>query len=183
MFPRPDFFAGSLLNFAENLLWPAGALVDRKSPAIIEATETGHSTLTWTELTSRVRSCSLALRAQGVKPGDRIAGFLGNHANTVVAMLSAATVGAVWTAVSPDTGVTAVLERLVQIEPVILFVDNAVFYNGKVHSSHQKVTEIIKGLQGLKAVVMFETVKGYEMGVEKLQLKNGKAWRYEDFIK
>lgn len=182
MFPRPEFFAGFLLNFAENLLYPALAPLNSDHPAIIEATETGHSTLTWDQLRGRVRSCSRALRAQGVKPGDRIAGFLGNHANTVVAMLAGAAIGAIWTAVSPDTGVTAVLERLVQIEPMILFVDNAVFYNGRVHSSLSKVTEIIKSLESLQAVVMFETVKEHEMGVDKLHLENGKAWRYEDFI-
>jgi acetoacetyl-CoA synthetase len=131
IFPRPDFFAGSRLNFAENLLYPANLKIDENSPAIIEATESGSSTITWAELRSRVQECALALRSHGVVESDRVAGFLGNHANAVVAMLAAASIGAVWTGVSPDTGVTAVLERLVQIQPKVLFVDNAVVYNGK----------------------------------------------------
>jgi len=129
-----------------------------------------------------VRKCALALRSHGVVESDRVAGFLGNHANAVVAMLAAASIGAIWTGVSPDTGVTAVLERLVQIEPKVLFMDNAVRYNGKVHGSYGKVKEILVGLKGLEACVMFETVKGYEMNTEGLDLVNGKMWRYEEFV-
>jgi acetoacetyl-CoA synthetase len=84
--------------------------------------------------------------------------------------------------VSPDTGVTAVLERLVQIEPAVLFVDNAVYYNGKVHSSHQKSVDIVKGLTNLKAVVMFETIKGYQMDISGLDAGKRKAWTYDDFV-
>jgi acetoacetyl-CoA synthetase len=181
MFPRPDFFAGSLLNFTQNLLYPAKTDIDEHSTAIIEVTETGHSAISWAELRERVRKCALALRTQGVKPLDRVAGFLGNHANTVIAMLATASIGAVWTGVSPDTGVTAVLERLVQIEPEVLFVDNAVYYNGKVHSSHQKTVEIVRGLQGLKAVVMFETVNGHESDISGLNGKR-KAYTYDQFV-
>jgi len=181
MFPRPDFFAGSLLNFAENLLYPSNTRIDEHSVAIIEATETGHSTISWAQLRERVRKCALALRSQGVQPLDRVAGFLGNHANTVIAMLATASIGAVWTGVSPDTGVTAVLERLVQIEPAVLFVDNAVYYNGKVHSSYQKTVEIVQGLAGLKAIVMFETVNEYEMNISGLNGKR-KAYTYDQFI-
>jgi len=96
-------------------------------------------------------------------------------------MLATASIGAVWTGVSPDTGVTAVLERLVQIEPAVLFVDNAVYYNGKVHSSYQKTVEIVQGLAGLKAIVMFETVNEYEMNISGLNGKR-KAYTYDQFI-
>ncbi|KAK0111098.1 hypothetical protein ONS95_001475 [Cadophora gregata] len=182
IFPRPDFFTGSRLNFAENLLYPTNLAIDENSPAIIEATEKGQSSITWAELRGRVRQCTLALKSQGVVESDRVAGFLGNHANAVIAMLATASIGAIWTGVSPETGVTAVLERLVQIEPKVLFVDNAVGYNGKVHGSYAKVKDILEGLNGLKACVMFETVKGYEMKTDGLSLPRGKAWKYEDFI-
>ncbi|KAK3044540.1 hypothetical protein LTR53_020684, partial [Teratosphaeriaceae sp. CCFEE 6253] len=65
----------------------------------------------------------LALKLQR---GDRVAGYVANHADALVAMLAATSLGAIWTAVSPDTGVTAVLDRMVQIEPALLFTDNAV---------------------------------------------------------
>lgn len=182
IFPRPDFFAGSRLNFAENLLYPARLEVDESSPALIEATERGHASVSWRELRERVRQCANALRAQGVVESDRVAGFLGNHANAVVAMLAAASIGAIWTGVSPDTGVTAVLERLVQIEPKVLFVDNAVGYNGKVHGSHDKVQEILPGLKGLEACVVFETVKGFAMNLGGLRWPDGKVWTFPDFL-
>ncbi|KAG4436664.1 hypothetical protein IFR05_007843 [Cadophora sp. M221] len=181
IFPRPDFFAGSRLNFAENLLYPTNLVIDENTSAIIEATESGQSSITWAQLRERVRQCALALRSQGVVESDRVAGFLGNHANAVIAMLATASIGAIWTGVSPDTGVTAVLERLVQIKPKVLFVDNAVGYNGKVHGSYTKVKDILAGLQGLKACVMFETVKGFEMKTDGLILPSGKVWKHENF--
>ena len=182
LFPRPNFFAGSLLNFAENLLYPANLIIDESSPAIIETTECGHLEISWSQLRERVRKCAIALRFHGVVASDRVAGFLGNHANAVVAMLATASIGAIWTGVSPDTGVTAVLERLVQIEPKVLFVDNAVRYNGKVHGSCQKVKEILEGLKGLKACVMFKTIKSFEVNIEGLDLPSRRVWTYEDFV-
>jgi acetoacetyl-CoA synthetase len=182
LFPHPDFFSGARLNFAENLLYPANLTIDEDSPAIIEAAESKYTSITWAQLRERVRICAFALRFHGVVESDRVAGFLGNHANAVVAMLAAASIGAIWTGVSPDTGVTAVLERLVQIEPKVLFVDNAVGYNGKAHGSYQKVQEILQGLKGLKACVMFETVKGFEMKTEGLEVAGGKTWTYQDFV-
>ncbi|KAI9730447.1 MAG: hypothetical protein M1818_008142 [Claussenomyces sp. TS43310] len=182
MFPRPDFFSGSLLNFAENLLYPSAASIDENSVAIIEATEGAHSSITWAQLRDRVRLCSLALRSHGIIQHDRVAGFLGNHANTVIAMLAAASIGAVWTGISPDTGVAAVLDRLVQIEPKVLFVDNSVKYNGKVHGSKLKVQEIVKGLTNLEHLVVFETVEGADMYTQDIEIKSGKAWSYDDFV-
>lgn len=171
------------MNFAENLLYPGDVNIDPNSPAIIEANEFGNSSITWKELRDRVAICALAFRVHGVHVSDRIAGFLGNHANTVVAMLAAASIGAIWTGVSPDTGVTAVLERLVQISPKVLLVDNAVRYNGKVHGSYRKVKEVVQGLKGLRACVMFETVEGFEMDVDGLELESGQAWTYDEFVK
>lgn len=183
LFPRPDFFAGSRLNFAENLLYPANTNFKDNDIAIIEADEASNTNITWFQLRERVRRCAQAMRHHGVQANDRIAGFLGNHANTVIAMLAAASIGAVWTGVSPDTGVTAVLDRLVQIEPKILFLDNAVRYNAKVHGSGSKVKEIVKGLKGLEHFVMFETIKGHEMRVEELVAGDAHAWIYDDFVK
>ena len=118
MFPRPDFFAGSLLNFAENFLYPPNVDISPSDIAIIASTESSNREITWGELRASVKSTSIALRKLGVKTNDRVAGFLGNHEKTVIAMLAATSIGAIWTGISPDTGVSAVLDRLVQIEPV-----------------------------------------------------------------
>ena len=99
MFPRPDFFAGAELNFAKNLLYPR--IPEEHQPitdtdlAIIEANEIGSKNVTWGELRTEVRRCANGLRSLGLQPGDRVAGFLGNHSKTVVAMLATTSLGGV----------------------------------------------------------------------------------------
>jgi acetoacetyl-CoA synthetase len=181
MFPRPAFFAGARLNFAENLLYPKSA-PSEDSLAVIEATETSQSEITWKELRERVRLCTLALRKLGVVEGDRVAGYLANHCNTLVAMLSAVSIGALWTGVSPDTGVHAVLDRLQQIEPKILFSDNSVIYNGKVHEVRGKVKEVVEGLPNLHALLVFETVENCTFETDNISEKT-QVWCYNDMLK
>ncbi|PGH06765.1 acetoacetate-CoA ligase [Blastomyces parvus] len=181
LFPKPVFFQGCLLNFAENLLFPASN-PDQNSVAVIAATESTREHISWKDLRERVRRCALSLRAAGVVRGDRVAGFVGNHANTLVAMLAATSIGALWSAVSTDTGVHAVLERLQQIEPVVLFVDNASPYNGKVHPTHAKVVELTASLASLRYVVVFDAVQGYEFDVESVKSPNGRSVTYAEFL-
>jgi len=181
MFPRPAFFTGAKLNFAENLLFPT-VDIDPASPAIIAATETTRETVSWKELRDRVKQCQAGLRAVGLKEGDRVAGYVANHTNAVVAMLAAASIGCIWTAVSPDTGVTAVLDRLRQIEPALLFTDNAAFYNGRSHPVLPKVTEIAAALPSLRAVVVFDTVTSEHVDISSIKLSEGKAYDYQSFI-
>lgn len=181
LFPRPHFFEGSRLNFAENLLYPANA-PDQDSVAVIAATEDDREFVSWKELRERVRQCANAMKAAGVQSGDRIAGFLGNHANTVVAMLAATSLGAFWTGVSPDTGVHAVLERLKQIEPKILFADNASLYKGKVHEAYTKIRQIVPELPLLELLVIFPAIKSLEPNLDELKPQRGSAWTYESFL-
>lgn len=182
MFPRPAWFSGAKLNFAENLLFPTQE-VDEDSPAVIAATELTRETVTWKELRERVRKCQGGLKKLKVGKGDRVAGYVANHTNALVAMLAASSLGAIWTAVSPDTGVGAVLDRMVQIGPKVLFTDNAVVYNGKQHHVLPKVREIVEGLGSLKAVVVFETVESLGMRIDGLSREcEEKAFTYQDFI-
>lgn len=182
MYPPPQFFSGARLNFAENLLFPA-CNPDQDSLAVIAATEDSREYVTWKELRARVRECAMAMKALGIDPGDRVAGYVANHCNALVAMLSATSLGAVWTAISPDTGVHAVLDRIQQIEPVVLFADNAVKYNGKVHPVLEKVEVISKQLPKLKAVVLFETIPEFEFALGGIVVACGKPWVFEDFLK
>ncbi|KAF2198076.1 acetoacetate-CoA ligase [Delitschia confertaspora ATCC 74209] len=182
IFPRPAFFEGARLNFAENLLYPTQE-VNPDGPAIIAATETARETVTWRDLRERVRHCQAGMVALGLEEGDRVAGYVANHTNALVAMLAATSLGAIWTAVSPDTGVHAVLERLRQIEPVLLFSDNAAFYNGRSHPVIPKVCEIASALPSLQAVVVFPTVSSVEVDINSIQVPSGKAHDYESFTK
>ena len=181
MFPRPPFFPGARLSFAENLLFPPSN-PDENSYAVIEANEESRNYVTWKELRERVRQCSHAMRHAGVVEGARITGYLANHCNALVAMLSASSVGAVWTAISPDTGVHAVLDRIQQIDPVMLFADNAVMYNGRVHEVHEKVRDIVEHLPKLKATIIFETVPSAKVEFSGINFSLGKASWYHQFV-
>ncbi|KAI5290108.1 hypothetical protein KEM54_002429 [Ascosphaera aggregata] len=180
LFPKPIFFKGSQLNFAENLLFPSPPPPE-DSYAVIAATESKREYVTWKDLRERVRHCATAMREMGLKPDDRVAGYVGNHSQTLVAMLAATSIGALWTSVSPDTGVHAVLERLQQIEPVLLFADIASEYNGKIHDAHVKVVEIAGHLPSLKKVVVFATVKEHPFNVQEFA-DPGKVVGYSGFI-
>ncbi|KAF3227431.1 hypothetical protein TWF106_009943 [Orbilia oligospora] len=172
IFPRPAWFEGARLNFAENLLYPA-SIKDDSGIAVIAATEVSRETITWKQLRERVRRCSAALRSCGLKEGDRVAAYVGNHANTLVAALSTSAIGAIWTATSPDVGATAVLDRFAQIEPTVLFVDNAVIYNGKTHDNMSKVKEIVKQLPSVRTIVVFPSVPGHQTSIHPRELRAG----------
>jgi len=181
MFPRPSFFGNAKLNFAENLLFPSSN-PDEDSYAVIEANEEGRNYVTWKELRERVRQCTVAMRKLGVKQGDRVAGYVANHCNALVAMLASTAIGALWTAISPDTGAHAVLDRVKQIEPVVLFSDNAVPYNGKVHEVQGKLRDITRELPQLKVCVVFETIASHDIDLGQIPVANGTACSHSSFV-
>ena len=162
MFPRPQFFPGCSLNFAENLLFP----VNEPHPdniAIIAATETTRESVSWSNLRDRVRRCAHAMQALGLQPGDRVACYAANHANSLIVMLATTSLGAIWTAISPDTGMGAVSARLSQVEPVLLFADNAVRYNLKIHETQANIARVVSDLPSLKNIVIFNNVPDHPL--------------------
>ncbi|HJR70717.1 MAG TPA: AMP-binding protein, partial [Gammaproteobacteria bacterium] len=125
--PGARWFEGATLNFAANLLAPR-----RAGTAIVYANERGDRlALDWSGLRNQVASVAAALRSLGVGRGDRVAGFVANRPEAVVAMLAATSLGCVWSSCSPDFGVDAVLDRFGQIAPKVLFATDGYFYNGK----------------------------------------------------
>lgn len=186
MFPRPDFFSSTRLNFAHNLLFPPSE-PSPSAPAVITLTELPGSAreTTWAELREDVRRCAGALRAGGLKPGDVVAGYVSNHLEALVAMLAAASIGAVWTGISPDNGVSAVLDRLGQIAPKVLFADNGTVYNGKEWSSTSKTTEIVAELRktgdSLETVVVIDNIKA-DLHLDDLKALGVKAVDYASYL-
>jgi acetoacetyl-CoA synthetase len=125
--PGARWFEGATLNFADNLLRP-----EHSAAAIVAYDEAGARTvLERDELRRQVASVAQALSAYGVGPGDRVAGYLPNCAETVVAMLATASLGGVWSACSPDFGLEALIDRLGQIGAKVLFATDGSRYNGK----------------------------------------------------
>jgi acetoacetyl-CoA synthetase len=148
--PGAKFFPDARLNFAENLLAHEG-----DGPAIYFNNEgVNAAPLSWNDLRAEVARFASVLRGWGVVPGDRIAAFMPNCPETIIAMLAATSLGAVFSSCSPDFGVRGVLDRFGQIEPKVLVACDGYRYAGKVLPSHDKLAEIITGLPSLEHVVI-----------------------------
>ncbi len=146
----PRWFSGARLNFAENLLRHRGP-----EAAITAWNEQGcYRSLSFDELRDEVARVARALRAMGVRRGDRIAGFLPNVPEAVIAMLATASIGALWSSCSPDFGVKGVLDRFGQIEPRVLFCADGYRYAGKEIDCLERVREIVDALPQLERVVV-----------------------------
>jgi acetoacetyl-CoA synthetase len=148
--PGARFFPDARLNFAENLLRRRDHL-----PAIIFGDESGRRrTMTGKELHSAVMAFAHALRGANVQPGERVAGYLPNIPETIVAALGAAAIGAVWSSCSPDFGVQGVLDRFGQIDPAILVAADGYAYAGRTHDCLPRLEEIARGLPHIRQVVV-----------------------------
>jgi acetoacetyl-CoA synthetase len=146
----PRWFDGARLNFAENLLrW------DDDRAALVGWTEAGRrGSMTHRELRAEVARVAAAFRAHGIRPGDRVAGFLPNIAESVVAMLAAASLGATWSSCSPDFGVNGIHDRFGQIAPRVLVTADAYTYAGKVVDCLDRAREIAERIPSIERVVV-----------------------------
>lgn len=146
------WFPDASLNFAENLLDRHDA-ADADDALIFRSEVQGTRRISRGELRAEVSRVAAALKAEGVQAGDRVAGYLPNIPEAVIAMLGATSLGAIWSSCSPDFGVAGVLDRFGQIEPKILLVADGYRYNGKSISIGNKVAAIVEGLPGIERVV------------------------------
>lgn len=152
--PGARWFTGATLNYAEHALRAAEDPARADDPALLCVDETHEPTpVTWAELRRQVGSLAAELRALGVRPGDRVSGYLPNIPEAVVAFLATAAVGAVWTSCAPDFGARSVLDRFQQVEPVVLFTVDGYRYGGKQHDRRETVAELRAELPSLRAVV------------------------------
>lgn len=157
-FPGAQWFAGATLNFAENLLRPKDYGSGEQS-AIISLLEAGESRrITRDELYREVATVAATLRELGVGVGDRVAGFMPNIPEAVVAMLATVSIGAVWSSCSPDFGFNGVLDRFGQIAPKVLFSADGYIYNGKRCDSLSRLAQISHAITSLKAVIVVPLV-------------------------
>jgi len=148
--PGAQWFPSIKLNFAENLL----PRRDDEIAMVFRGEDQVYRSLSWRELYTEVAKTAQALRDLGVVAGDRVAGFMPNMPEAVIAMLATTSVGAVWSSSSPDFGVKGVLDRFGQIEPTVLFTADGYFYNGKKHDSLTVVAEFAQSLPSLKRIVV-----------------------------
>ena len=148
--PGARWFPDAKLNFAENMLRRCD-----ESDAIVFWGESGlRKQLSWRNLNERVAILADVFRDFGIKPGDRIAGFMPNVPETVIWFLATASVGAIWSSCSPDFGVDGVLDRFGQIKPRILVACDGYFYNGTRHEALPKLSEILGSLPTIEKCVV-----------------------------
>ncbi|HEV7992828.1 MAG TPA: acetoacetate--CoA ligase [Gemmatimonadaceae bacterium] len=146
----PRWFTGARLNFAENLLRRR----DDERALVLWTEEGPLRELSFAQLAEAVASFAEFLRRAGVVTGDRVAGFVPNMPEAVVAMLAATSIGAVWSSCSPDFGPVGVVDRFGQIEPKVLIVADGYVYNGKTIDCMQRVHEFLPQLPSVARVVV-----------------------------
>ena len=148
--PGTRWFPGSRLNFASNLLRNDS---DTELAVISWNEEGPRSRITWPELLRQVNQVALRLSELGVQPGDRIAGFLPNISETVIAMLASASLGAIWSSCSPDFGIQGVQDRFGQIQPKILFAANSYRYAGKQIDLRDRVRTLMQQIPSIQNLI------------------------------
>ncbi len=148
--PGASWFPGAKLNFAENLL----RYRDDQIALIFKGEASETIRITYNELYDEVARVASSLRNTGVVAGDRIVGFMPNMPQTIIAMLAASSIGAVWSSCSPDFGIKGVLDRFGQIKPKVLFTANGYFFKGKAIDSLDRISNILKDLPSIDKVVV-----------------------------
>ena len=148
--PGAVWFEDTRLNYAENLL-----ARDDGHAALVFCNERGaRRELSYRELRAEVARVAAGLRELGIGPGDRVAGFVPNLPEAVIAMLATASLGAAWTSCSPDFGINGVLDRFGQVAPRVLFAADGYFYNGKTIDSLAPVRGVLERLPSVERVVV-----------------------------
>ncbi len=148
--PGARWFTGARLNFAENLLRRR----DEGTAIVFRGEDGTRRSLSYADLHDMTARLARALRADGVRPGDRVAAFMPIVPETVVAMLASASIGAIWSSCSPDFGIRGVIDRFGQIAPKVLFAGDGYFYAGKAIDSLSRVAGIVGELPDIERIVV-----------------------------
>ncbi|MDG1475110.1 MAG: AMP-binding protein, partial [Porticoccaceae bacterium] len=171
-FPGASWFSAARLNFAENLLRNRTDKI-----ALISRLENGQRTIvTYAELYNQVAQCAAAMRSMGVTVGDRVAGFMPNVSQVIVAMLATTSIGAIWSSCSPDFGINGVMDRFGQIEPKLLFGCTGYYYNGKTIDSMPQLQEICDKINSIQKLVLVPIIE------HKSDIANHKTVLFNDFL-
>ncbi len=148
--PGAHWFAGSRLNFAENLL----RYRDDETALIFRGEDSIRRILSYKELYAATAKVAAALRQAGIVAGDRVVGFMPNMPEAIIAMLAAASIGAIWSSCSPDFGIKGVLDRFGQTRPRILFTADGYFFKGKTIDSLARISRISQEIPSLEKIIV-----------------------------
>jgi acetoacetyl-CoA synthetase len=148
--PYAKWFTGATLNFAQNLL----RFRDDRLAIIFKGEDQSPVKITYARLYNEVAKVAKSLKNMGVEKGDRVVGFMPNMPETIIAMLAATSLGAVWSSCSPDFGIKGVLDRFGQIKPKVLFTANGYYFKGKQFNLFEKVSSIVKELPEIEKIIV-----------------------------
>lgn len=159
--PGVRWFPGARLNYVTEIFRHSSD----ERPALVAAGEDGATEWSWARLRAEAAAFAHWLRRQGVKPGDRVVGYIPNIGEAVVAFLGAAAVGATWAVCNQDLAVAGVVARLGQLEPTVLVAADGSVYGGKRHDRREQLAEIRSQLPTLKATVLVPRL-GLDVGTD-----------------
>ncbi|MBC7608802.1 MAG: acetoacetate--CoA ligase [Polaromonas sp.] len=158
--PGARWFPGAQVNYAQQVFRHAEAAARAGMPAIVSHDEASLAAglaareISWPELKRQVASLALHLRAHGVEPGDRVAAYMPNIPEAMIAFLATVSLGAVWSICAPDMGTNAVLDRFRQIEPKVLIACDGVTYGGRVFDRTEVLVELCAALPSVQHVIV-----------------------------
>ncbi len=144
------WFDKAEMNFAENLL----RYRDDKTALVYYSEYAGPQKLSYKQLYDDVSKMAQGLKNAGIQKGDRVAGFISNSPEAIIAMLATVSLGAIWSSCSPDFGASGVYDRFHQIDPKILIAVDGYMYNGKVFNTLEIVSEVANKLENLEKVII-----------------------------
>jgi acetoacetyl-CoA synthetase len=157
--PGAQWFTGAHLNYAQQVFRHVEAAHAAGLVALVSRNEQGlHQELSWPELQRQAASLALHLKAQGLQPGDRVAAYLPNIPQAMVAFLATVSLGGVWSICAPDMGTNAVLDRFAQIEPKILIACDGVRYGGREHDRMQVVSDMRAQLPTVQHLILLRNL-------------------------
>jgi len=171
--PGARWFSGARLNFAQNLL----RYRDEHTAIIFQSEGSEAVSMSYAQLYTRVAQLARVLKDLGVQPEDRVVGFMPNMPETVIAMLAATSLGAIWSSCSPDFGIKGVLDRFGQIQPKVLFTSDGYVFKGKDMDRLERVAGIMQDLPSVQQVVVVPFLRDRP---DISQIPN--AILYQDFI-
>ncbi|MFT5504106.1 MAG: acetoacetyl-CoA synthetase [Gammaproteobacteria bacterium] len=149
---KAEWFPDATLNFAENLL----SQRNEQIALYFQAEDQVERSMTWNQLYDQVASVAQWLGNHGLKPGDRVAAYMPNIPETIIAMLAATSLGAIWTSTSPDFGEESVVDRFGQTTPRFLFTVDGYYYNGKKIDISGKLNNILSQLPSIEQTIQFD---------------------------
>lgn len=179
--PGAKWFEGSELNFAENIL----KFSDDHIAIISNREDKPDVVLTYKQLYELIIACSAGLKEMGIKRGDRVAGFVINIPETIIAMLATTSLGAIWTSCSPDFGIQGVIDRFGQVKPKVLFAIEGYQYSGKIIYCREKIEDVVSLIPEIERVIWipkYQQLNSIQRNNQKSKVDLGKHIVFNDLL-